>query len=171
VQAYTIPARREEFAARIGRARAWLKRAKPVSTDDYAHRLLGLAWAGAPKADLEEAARELLAKQREDGGWAGNAYLKSDAFSTGVSLTALAQAGMAASEKYRRGVDYLLGTQFPDGSWYVRSRALKFQPYFEAGFPFGHDQWVSTAATAWATQAIAYGIHAASPVTATHAQH
>jgi len=47
---------------------------------------------------------------------------------------------------------------YPDGSWYVRSRAIKFQPYFESGFPFGHDQWISTAATAWATQAMAPSI-------------
>src|SRR5688572_24209408 len=25
--------------------------------------------------------------------------------------------------------------RFPDGSWHVRSRALKFQPYFQSGFP------------------------------------
>lgn len=29
----------------------------------------------------------------------------------------------------------------------VRSRAIKFQPYFESGLPYGHDQWISVAAT------------------------
>ena len=60
-----------------------------------------------------------------------------------------------ADPSYQRGVEYLLSTQFPDGSWHVRSRAIKFQPYFESGFPFGHDQWISVAATAWAAQALA----------------
>lgn len=60
----------------------------------------------------------------------------------------------AALLAYRRGVDYLVRTQYPDGSWYVRSRSMKFQPYFESGFPFGHDQWISAAATSWASMAL-----------------
>ena len=56
---------------------------------------------------------------------------------------------------YRSGVRYLLDTQWPDGSWYVRSRAPKFQPYFQSGFPFEHDQWISAAGTAWAVLALA----------------
>jgi hypothetical protein len=51
-----------------------------------------------------------------------------------------------------------LKTQHEDVSWYVRSRAPKFQPYFESGFPFGHDQWISASATAWATIALAPAI-------------
>jgi hypothetical protein len=69
---------------------------------------------------------------------------------------ALAEAGTAVSNPaFRRGVEFLLATQYPDGSWYVRSRSIKLQPYFESSFPFGHDQWISTAGTAWAAQAIA----------------
>jgi hypothetical protein len=37
---------------------------------------------------------------------------------------------------------------------------MKFQPYFESGLPFGHDQWISAADTAWAVQAIAFGVQA-----------
>ena len=58
----------------------------------------------------------------------------------------------------RIGAAYLLKTQQPDGSWHVKSRAVKFQPYFESGFPYGHDQWISASATAWATVAISGGI-------------
>jgi hypothetical protein len=54
-----------------------------------------------------------------------------------------------------RGADYLLSTQRADGSWYVRSRAPKFQPYVDGGFPYGHDQWISSMATGWATAALA----------------
>ena len=32
---------------------------------------------------------------------------------------------------------------------------MKIQPYFESGFPYGHDQWISQAATAWATIGLA----------------
>jgi N-acyl-D-amino-acid deacylase len=56
---------------------------------------------------------------------------------------------------FTRGRDYLLRTQFPDGSWYVASRAPKLQPYFESAFPYGHDQWISVSATAWAVIALA----------------
>jgi hypothetical protein len=52
----------------------------------------------------------------------------------------------------------LLGTQGPDGSWRVASRATKFQQYFESGFPYGHDQWISTMATGWAANALALSI-------------
>ena len=27
---------------------------------------------------------------------------------------------------------------------------MKIQPYFNSGFPYGHDQWISHAGTAWA---------------------
>ena len=47
--------------------------------------------------------------------------------------------------------------QAADGSWYVRSRAPKFQPYFQSGFPHDHDQWISAAATSWATAAARSG--------------
>jgi ankyrin repeat protein len=153
---YPIPARKTEFEHRIDHAKAWLKDAKPRSTDDFAMRLLGLFWAGASAAQVGQAAHDLMALQKQDGGWAGNAYLASDAFSTGEALYALHESGMASSEPaYRRGADYLLATQYPDGSWYVRSRSVKFQPYFESAFPFGHDQWISAAATGWATMALA----------------
>ena len=57
-------------------------------------------------------------------------------------------------EAYRQGIQYLLNTQLEDGSWYVRSRSIPFQPYFESGFPHGHDQWISAAATNWAAMAL-----------------
>jgi hypothetical protein len=60
-------------------------------------------------------------------------------------------------------VAFLLRTQFADGSWYVRSRAPKFQPYFQSGFPFNHDQWISSIGTSLAVMALA---PASAPVTA-----
>jgi hypothetical protein len=59
------------------------------------------------------------------------------------------------SPAYKRGIAFLLKTQLEDGSWYVKSRAMPFQPFFESGFPHGHDQWVSMAASNWATMALA----------------
>ena len=50
----------------------------------------------------------------------------------------------------------LLSTQQEDGSWYVQTRALGFQPWFDAGFPHAHNQWISAAGTNWAAMALAY---------------
>ena len=160
LQVYSIPGRKAEFEARIVRAKAWLEHAPASSADDYAMRLVGLAWSGADARALRESAGALLKLQRADGGWSANRYLNSDAYSTGRALYALAESGSTPvnDRAYRRGVDYLLSTQYPDGSWYVRSRAIKFQPYFESGFPFGHDQWISTAGTAWAVMALARAV-------------
>ncbi len=55
---------------------------------------------------------------------------------------------------FQKGVDYLLRTQAGDGSWHVKSRAIWFQPYLDSGFPYGRDQFISTAGTAWATLAL-----------------
>jgi hypothetical protein len=38
------------------------------------------------------------------------------------------------------------------GSWFVRKRAHATQIYFESGFPYGQHQYISAAATNWATQ-------------------
>ncbi len=57
-----------------------------------------------------------------------------------------------------RAVKLLLATQSQDGSWHVASRATKFQQYFESGFPYEHDQWISTMATGWAANALALSL-------------
>ena len=60
--------------------------------------------------------------------------------------------------RVRHGVAFLLRTQVEDGSWFVRSRAFGFQPYFETGFPHGIDQFISAAATSWAVMALAHAL-------------
>ena len=157
---YAPPARRGEFQERVKRARLWLTEARPATNDDFAMRLAGLQWAGAPREMVAAAARALSVRQTADGGWAQNTNLASDAFATGESLWALSETGSvtAGDRAYQRGVRFLLDSQWPDGSWYVRSRAPKFQPYFQSGFPFDHDQWISSAGTGWAVMALAPAI-------------
>jgi ankyrin repeat protein len=154
LQVYGPPARKAEFDRRIARAREWLAKSTPVTNDDLAMQAVGLHWAAA---ELGARAKALAARQREDGGWAQNPNLESDAYATGETLWALRECGAltASDAAYKRGVEFLLKTQWPDGSWYVRSRAPKIQPYFQSGFPFDHDQWISSAATAWAVIALA----------------
>lgn len=154
---YGWPARKAEFAAKIDRGRVWLKQATPVTTYEMADRLDGLHTAGATDASLKADVEALLALQRKDGGWAQTPFLESDAYATGLVLSTLHEDGLIAptDTRYLQGVSFLMKTQFPDGSWYVRSRAPKFQPYFQSGFPFDHDQWISSAASALATAALA----------------
>ncbi len=160
LQRYGIPARAAEFRERVTRASVWLQKATPHNTYEHALQLLALSAAGVGKDAVKKVADSLLAQQRSDGGWAGNPNLGSDAHSTGVALHALRESGFlsAAGLAHRRGVQYLRSTQYPDGSWYVRSRAAGFQPYFQSGFPFEHDQWISAAATGWAAEALARSI-------------
>jgi mono/diheme cytochrome c family protein len=64
---------------------------------------------------------------------------------------------------YQRGVDFLLRTQFSDGSWWVRSRAWPFQPHFDSAFPHGRDQWISAGATAMAATALLFTVEPTVP--------
>jgi hypothetical protein len=118
-------------------------------------RLLGLVWLEGSRVTRGEATRALLESQRRDGGWAQTEYRSSDAYATGEALYALRAAGVSTSSRaYKRGVRYLLQTQLSDGSWLVRTRSNATQSYFESGFPHGEDQYISAAATNWATQAL-----------------
>jgi ankyrin repeat protein len=157
LQLYGPPALKAEFDVKIARARDWVLEAHAKTNDDFAMQLVAAHWGGAPRAKVETLGRALVGMQRADGGWSQNANLASDAYATGESLWALGESGVlkVSDAAYQRGVKRLLETQWADGSWYVRSRAPKFQPYFESGFPYGHDQWVSSAATAWAVLALA----------------
>jgi hypothetical protein len=123
-------------------------------------RLSGVAAAGAPVADLRKLAEPILARQHPDGGFSQRDGFASDAYATGMALWVLKNAGVVQPTQhvYRKGVKFLLSTQSPDGSWHVASRATKFQIYFESGFPYGHDQWISTMATGWASAALSQAI-------------
>lgn len=157
---YATPARSAEMAERVARAARWVLGEKAHSTEDLVMQLLAAKWSGQDGATIQELARKLAGRQGEDGGWAQTPYLKSDAYATGTALYALSQtdAVSTTSAVYRKGVRYLLETQAEDGSWHVVSRTPKFQPYFDGGFPYGHDQWISQMATGWASAALSAAI-------------
>jgi ankyrin repeat protein len=160
LKTYGTPGRTVEMKERIERARQWLLHASPVTTEDFDMRLTGVASAGAPVSDLRKLAEPILARQGADGGFSQRDGFASDAYATGMTLWALANAGVVQPNQdvYRKGVKFLLATQNSDGSWHVTSRATKFQIYFESGFPHGHDQWISIMATGWASAALSNAI-------------
>lgn len=142
---------------RVSAAREWLAKAKPKDTEDRVFRLIGLHAAGAKADAIEAATKDLLATQRADGGWSQTDGVFSDAYATGTALYALHTAGgvKVTDPAFDQGVRFLLGTQLADGSWHVRTRSRPVQRYFETGFPHGKDQFISCAATGWATTVLA----------------
>jgi ankyrin repeat protein len=154
---YPLASRKKETDERLARARAWLMSARAASAEEYAMRLMGLRWTGATPGDLAREARAWKAQQRPGGGWAQLPHLDSDAYATGLTLYALYEAGTPVTdEAYRKGVAWLLKNQYANGGWFVRTRSFPVQRQIESGFPFGYHQWISSAATAWASLALAY---------------
>ena len=161
LQLYAPKVDRAAYDRSIQLAAVWLAKAQSTNNEDRSSRLVGLAWANMDKDATRKAVRELLAKQRPDGGWADLDSMESSAYATGTSLYALQIAGLPPSDAaYERAVQFLLKTQLEDGSWYVRTRALALQPYFDASFPHGFDQFISAAATSMATYALAQAAEA-----------
>jgi ankyrin repeat protein len=156
IRAYAPRDRAAEVAARLRRAKAWLLTAPAKTSEDKAFRLLGLKWAGARLEERRKAIDELRADQRPDGGWPQPGAPQSDAYGTGQALYALCVAGglPVTDPLYQRGVQFLLRTQEPDGSWFVPKRAIPGNNYFDAAFPHGESQYASFNATCWATMAL-----------------
>jgi ankyrin repeat protein len=160
MQLYMPAQLRKEKLERLNRARRWMLATPPLETEDFTFRLFGLYWADATPAERRRAARELLALQRPDSGWAQLPHMQPDAYSTGEALVALHEAGGVAinDPAWQKGLNYLLSTQAADGTWHVRTRMVSpapvSPPYFETGFPYGHDQFLSKDATCWAAMAL-----------------
>ncbi len=102
--------------------------------------------------------------QNQDGGWGSQPGRESDAYSTATVLLILAQVD--TEHKYRdamawdrNGLQYLLSTQKPDGSWHVSSRANPVQEFFDNGDPHESDQFISMQATAWSVAALSGAYH------------
>ncbi|MBM3785187.1 MAG: hypothetical protein FJW30_12555 [Acidobacteria bacterium] len=160
---YAPPGRAAEMKRRVARAREWLIANRAVDLEEKAFRLLGLRWTGAPEARIGEAATSVREAQQPNGGWRQLATAGEDAYATGLALYALRLGGGVAPSDpaYEKGVRFLLDSQRPDGSWYVASRVFPLQAAMESGFPYGHDQWISAAGTAWAAMALLLGMNEA----------
>lgn len=157
LRAYAPAPLKSHYERAATRGATWLAAATPTTTEDRAFMILGLAWAGDGKESMRKTAAALVAQQRPDGGWGQIPTLPSDAYATGQALVALSRSGAVKPRDaaYRKGVRFLLESQLDDGSWYVRTRAIPVQPYFDSEFPHGPDQFISAAATNWATIALA----------------
>jgi ankyrin repeat protein len=168
IQIYSHASLAADTKGRVQRAAGWLAAIAPRDTEERTFQLYGLWWAQADGALLDRLARELAARQQADGGWNALDGRSSDAYSTGQALTVLHEAGGVpiSDAAWRRGIQYLLDTQAADGSWHVATRlhppAVVSPPYFESGYPYGHDQFVSAMGASWAVQALAAALGPAS---------
>jgi hypothetical protein len=164
LKSYSIPGRENEVTASLQRARDWLLAAEPASAEERGMRLMGLVWTDAPRVRVAAAIAEVRRRQEPGGGWSQFARTGPDAYATGLSLYALHVAGVPPTDAaYRKGAAFLLGTQYQDGAWLVKTHSFPVQRYFESGFPFGRHQWISAAGTSWASLAIAQTLPDASP--------
>jgi ankyrin repeat protein len=114
---------------------------------------------GIPNPAIDAARRDLLAMQLPNGGWPQLHGYQADAYSTGEALYALTAARVTANDPdWKHGQAFLLSTQAKDGTWRVRTRMLSpadvSPPYFDVGFPYGKDAFLSYAGTAWAVMAL-----------------
>lgn len=155
---YATAAQRNSFVAARSSAEKYLAGAPLKNQQDRLWRFWGLAQLGGDDATRETTLAAIVKSQRADGGWSQqDADPASDAYSTAQTLFMLGRTGFDKDEPAaQRALEYLLKTQLADGSWLVASRVKnKAQPYFENGDPHGEDQFLSTAATCWATAALA----------------
>jgi ankyrin repeat protein len=169
VDLFHHPSQRAAAEASVDRARRYLESQKPQSTEERAYQLIGLGWAGAPRAERVRLAADLAAEQQADGGWRAIRGRASDIYSTAQSLVALHRAGEVATgdPAWQRGIAYLLKAQAADGTWRQKSRlfppAPLSPPYFDGGYPGEHDQFISLSAASWAVMALCDALGPARP--------
>jgi hypothetical protein len=154
---YPMAGSKHQVEEKVRRAQHWLLAVDAHSAEDRAMKLMGLVWTKAPQSDVEAAVQQILSQQRPGGGWAQRDGTVLDAYATGISLYALHTAGIPPTNgAYLDGVRFLQQNQYQDGSWLVKTRSYPTQPYFETGYPFGNNQFISAGAASWSALAIAY---------------
>ncbi len=141
---------------RFDAAAKWLSSTQPADTEDAVFRLKSLRIVQAEDAVAEFAIEDLLKQQKPDGGWAQKSDMECDVYATSSVMASLLTAGQLPPDHpaIQSGVQFLLDKQLEDGTWHVVTRADGFQPYYETGFPHGEDQFISVAASSWATMAL-----------------
>ncbi len=157
---YGTAEQKEEIATRTAAVKQWLTTAVVVDTEDQVFRLRLAHELKVATNEKTLFVQQLLSEQRDNGGWSQKRDMKADAYATGSVLVALHETGGLPADhpSWRHGLEYLVRTQQPDGSWHVVTRSTPEQVYFESGFPHGKDQFISAFATGWATEALLLAI-------------
>ncbi len=151
--------------ARVEVVRQWLAKTEPKDTEDRVFKVVALENADCDDELMKISISKLLGTQREDGGWSQTDEMESDAYATGTVVATLLQTDreLLNGKQIQQGIRFLLDTQCDDGSWHVVTRAKAFQEYYESGFPHEEDQFISIAASCWATMALALALPEPAP--------
>jgi squalene-hopene/tetraprenyl-beta-curcumene cyclase len=128
----------EKAKAGLDRLRAYLAKTPPPNL----HHRAWLLWASQrldgllSKDEQARAVKDLLAKQKDDGGWslpslgdwkghdgrANDLAAPSDGYATGLAVYVLRQAGLPAEHPaVKRGAGWLRANQRVSGRWFTRS--------------------------------------------------
>lgn len=130
---------------------AWLSAEKPAENlQSWAIRLLLWKRLARPAADLEPLVKQIIGKQNPDGGWSQFPDAPSDAYATGQTLYALAEAGLPSNDSaIAKGQAFLVGSQDSTGSWPMASR-----PGGPGGKSAKNVAPIQLAGTAWAVMGL-----------------
>jgi N-acyl-D-amino-acid deacylase len=155
MQEYPLGVLQKEINERTKFAQSWMMHTIAQANEEKIYQLLGLIWTNGDRQFIQQQAAKLIAAQHADGGWSQLDSLPSDAYATGQSLYALYNAGLKTGDPvYQKGINFLLNTQFDDGSWNVQTRTYPVVPYVSSGFPHDDNQFISASGTNWATMAL-----------------
>ncbi len=166
IQAFASPAKTQQVNAEVTRTKKFLLDYHSDVPQELVFQLLGLQWCGATSAEKEKLSSRLLTLQHPDGSWSQLASMSGDAYATGETLYALAESGMLKpdDDAFQKGIAWLLRTQDPSGAWIVQTRAYPIQPFFNSDFPpYDENQFISAAATNWASLALLDALPAPTP--------
>jgi len=130
---------------------AWLTSTKADETlQRSALKLILWRRLGKPAGEQEPLVKQILGWQNEDGGWAQNKELKSDSYSTGQALYALAEAGYPLNDAaIAKAQAFLVKSQQENGSWTMASR-----PGGPGGKSAKNSAPIGYAGTAWAVMGL-----------------
>ena len=151
----------KKVKAAIARARPWIIDSKSHSQEDFNGKLKALIALKASPEKINKLRKDIIKRQREDGGWAQLSEMESDAYATGQTLYTLltetpkTDRDLTFNESIIKARSYLLKNQKDDGSWLVKTRSKPIQKFFDNGDPHGKNQFISISATSWATAALA----------------
>jgi hypothetical protein len=157
IRLYAAPAKSALVKQKVATTHQWLINYHSDLQQEMAFQILGLTWCDAPAEEKTTIANHLLQLQHPDGCWSQLASMRGDAYATGLTLYALAESKMLkpGDEAYQKGLAWLLKDQDPSGAWIVQTRAYPIQPHFNSDFPpYDESQFISAAATNWATMAL-----------------
>ena len=134
------------FTEVVDRANRWLRGSNPKSVLNAAAVLWALAHDAEPAAAVARAhCRDLIRRGQSDvGGWGAYVSSATEPFDTAIVILALhADDDKDQTKMIDKGLDFLIKTQLPDGSWPETTRPANRESYAHR---------IST--TAWCLQAI-----------------